>query len=125
MKPGTNWRLRYAGGSNDRLEVWREGDVAGLRWDPVTPFESSSGSYSGGTPCRRAIPLSAAEAIRTAALALEADPSLRAPARAMGTGLFSLEGEGAAGGRRFLIHRGDALDAFEACWRGWLDDEPV
>ncbi len=110
--------LDYADGSANQYrvacsEASADAD-AEVSYTPVTPRQSSSGSYSGGAPWRARL---AAADPRLAALleqvaALEADVALHAEARSKGTGAVTLTT--AAGTRSFLVAPGAALRALDA-----------
>ena len=114
MTPNPPWTLVYADGS---ANVYRfVADVGGVRfaYEPVTPEQSSTGTYSGGNPIDV---LLAADDPRLATLwkhaaALEDDVGRHAEERNKGDGAFTVTTEGKR--RRFLVVRAAtrALEAF-------------
>ena len=94
------WRLCYADGSANLVRLADDGEFEYL---PVTPAESSSGSYSGGDPVRARLspgdPRIAA--IRAEVERLAADTPRHIAQRTMGSGAFTIEAEGIE--QRFMV----------------------
>lgn len=115
MAGASAFTLDYADGSaNQYRVVCADGSDAEITYTPVTPRQSSSGSYSGGTPWQARL---AAGDGRLAALlgqvtALERDVALHADARSKGSGAFTLTT--GVGTRSFLVAPGAALRALDA-----------
>lgn len=114
------WSLEYADGSANvyRLTQARPGDEVRFEYVPVTPAQSSTGTYSGGDPkqARLAPDDPRVEALWKRVETLEADPSLRAPARAKRTGQFTVTTP--SGAREFIVQPGPTLDEADALFQG-------
>lgn len=112
--PTSTWRVRYDDHSGNRYRFWSSDDAATghYTYDPVTPEQSSSGSYSGGEPQQGLLEAPGAAALLQAVRDLESAEKAHARTRMMGTGSFAIsEGDGAE--RRFLIRRGSRLRRFD------------
>lgn len=112
--PATPWTLTYADGAANQYRFARASDAAAVsfEYDPVTPEESSTGSYSGGEPVDRKLPAAdprLAELWRRVQ-ALAADPGVQQPDRNKGTGAFHWKN--ASGERDFIVEQGSALTDF-------------
>jgi hypothetical protein len=110
----TPWAIRYHDGNANGFRFWqqRPGDDVRFEYSPVQPANSSSGTYSGGEPRSGTVELAVADALWNLVERLEADRSLHASARAMGTGAVRITTP--AGDRAFLLERGPGLDELEA-----------
>jgi hypothetical protein len=108
----TPWTLVYGDGSANvyRLSQARAGEDVQFEYTPVTPETSSTGQYSGGAPKQARIPSGAPriEEVWQRVEALEKNQSLRAPARAKRTGLFTITTP--QGTRDFIVEPGPELD---------------
>lgn len=109
------WRIVYADGSANVSRLDRPGaaDPIQFVYDPVTPAESSTGTYSGGPPRTEQV---AADDPRVDALwreveRLEADTSVHVRDRAKGTGAFTITTP--SGERSFLVKGGATLQEIE------------
>jgi hypothetical protein len=109
------WRIVYADGSANVSRLDRPGaaDPIDFVYDPVTPAESSTGTYSGGPPRTERI---TADDPRIDALwreveRLEADTSVHVRDRAKGTGAVTITTP--SGERSFLVKGGPALEEIE------------
>jgi hypothetical protein len=119
----TPWTLNYADGAANayRFSQSEAGGAVSFEYVPVTPAQSSTGTYSGGEP--RSAELSADDP-RIAALwrrveALEADTASHGPDRNKGTGAFSIKTP--AGERAFIVEQGAVLDEIHAFMKGFRD----
>jgi hypothetical protein len=117
MIPAGQWSVVYADGSANQYVIEGSADGASFVYDPVTPEQSSTGTYSGGDP--RSGPL---DRVRVAELwrqvrAFEADTEQHAPDRNKGTGAFSIRD--ANGKRSFIVERTPALLAFDTYLKTW------
>lgn len=105
------WSVTLLDGSNNQTTVRFDGEVALWQYRPVTPAESSSGTYSGGTPAAGRLSSAAAktfhDALWAATAAVEAAGGLRPPGpRAMGE--VDLQLDDVTGERRLVLKRGAA-----------------
>ena len=114
MADASGFTLDYADGSANQYRVVCGGADAEITYTPVTPLQSSSGSYSGGAPWRAR--LAAGDGRLVALLgqvtALQRDVALHAAARSKGSGACTLTT--AAGTQSFLVAPGAALRALDA-----------
>lgn len=110
VEPGP-WRISYSDGSGNATEVWSDGATVSWRYDPVTPKESSSGTYSGGAPAQGSAPVAAAGPLWVALRTLEAAPDAHTDTRTMGTSVFTVTTP--AGQRQMMVVYGGAA-AFES-----------
>ena len=110
--PSAPWSLTYHDGSGNGFRFWQEAvpDTVHFTYTPVTPAASSSGTYSGGSPHDGMLTEEQVADLWQNVRQLEADSTLHADSRMMGTGTFRLET--AAGSQQFIVKRGDALRAF-------------
>lgn len=104
--------VRFSDGSGNRYTVTRAEDgSAQLVYEPVTPKESSSGTYSGGAPADVMLSLEKSSELWERVFALQNNSSSHIGARSMGTGAFVMSGpEGEA---RFLVRMGEELREFD------------
>ncbi len=114
MASAAGFTLDYADGSANHYRVVCAGASAEITYTPVTPRQSSSGSYSGGAPWQAHL---AAGDVRLAALleqvqALHANRALHTEARGKGSGAVTLTS--AAGTHSFLVAPGPAVRALDA-----------
>lgn len=92
MSASESWSLQYSDGSANQLHLWSDphDGVVRYTYTPVTPGQSSSGSYSGGRPARGAVSIETVallwEQIRILARATE----IHTEVRAMGSAQFVL-----------------------------------
>ena len=108
------WSVRYSDGSNNGFHFWK--DASGetrFEYAPTKPGQSSSGTYSGGSAKKGTVPEAQADDLWSRVTKLEADPTLHAKARSMGTGSFTIT-SGAKGERSFVVAMGPALEEFNA-----------
>ncbi|MCA9675553.1 MAG: hypothetical protein H6709_13415 [Kofleriaceae bacterium] len=112
------WTLRYADGAANAYEVVGAGADVDVAYVPVTPRDSSSGTYSGGAPWRVRIDASdpRIEELWRRVDALASVASSGDGGRAMGTGAFTVTRDGTT--RTFVVAPGPGLDAFDALIRG-------
>ena len=119
----TPWILHYADGAANvyRFAQSAAGGPVSFEYVPVTPEQSSTGTYSGGEPRKAEL---AASDPRVAELwrrveALEADTASHGPDRNKGTGAFSISTP--AGKRAFIVEQGAALDEIHAFMKGFRE----
>lgn len=106
------WTVSFSDGSGNRYTVTGAGagSEARLVYSPVTPEESSSGTYSGGVPADVQIPPEKTSELWRRVRALESDTANHAQGRSMGSGSFHIETS--AGESRFLVSMGSELSDF-------------
>jgi hypothetical protein len=111
--PPAPWSLTYHDGSGNGFRFWQEAepDAVQFTYTPVTPAMSSSGIYSGGSTQKGTMNDKQVANLWQSVRHLEADSSLHADSRMMGTGTFRLET--AAGVQNFMVKRGEALQRFD------------
>ncbi len=119
------WTVFYADGAGNLFRFAGGGvEGASVVYDPVTPAESSSGTYSGGTPRTTELGQEAVQRLWHLVERCEMAMEDRSPNRAKGTGLFTVTvGESS---REFILVPGGALEAFEtfvSAFRGPVSDE--
>ena len=86
------WNVTYADGSGNSFRFQRKSSgLATFEYSPVTPRESSSGTYSGGPPQQGQLDEKLADELWRWVLRLEAETSLHASSRRKGTGAFDLK----------------------------------
>lgn len=112
--PAPPWSLTYADGAANvyRFMQVAPGAPVTFEYTPVTPAQSSTGTYSGGEPVHAEL---ATDDARLRELwrridALAADTAAHGPDRNKGTGLFRVTA--AERPRSFLLEQGAALDDF-------------
>lgn len=110
VEPGP-WRIAYSDGSGNSTQIWSDGTTVSWTYDPVTPLQSSSGTYSGGEPDTGAAPVDAAGPLWVALRTVEAAPGTHTATRTKGTSAFTVTTP--AGQRELLVVYGGAA-AFEA-----------
>lgn len=108
----TPWALKYADGAANIYHFAQEttGGPVSFEYVPVTPEQSSTGTYSGGEPRKATL---AADDPRIDELwqrveRLEADTASHGPDRNKGTGAFAIATP--SGSRQFIIEQGAPLD---------------
>jgi hypothetical protein len=111
--PEPPWQIRYHDGSSNAYVFWRaaRGGAARHRYQPVTPEQSSSGSYDGGAAASGSLPRGAAMELWKRVRALEDDSSSHTDRRTKGTGVFEVTAAGTR--KRFRVRASPALQAFE------------
>lgn len=111
------WHLVYSDGSGNRHELRGEANGALMYgYTPITPEQSSSGTYHGGPPWQGLLDPEGARRLIEALGRLDARAAIHAHRREMGTGLFQLTRGGEA--RRFLIRPGPELSAWDQLLQG-------
>lgn len=108
----TPWTVAYHDGSANEYQIESDGDGARFKYVPVTPERSSTGQYSGGPPRAGRLDARGVESLWTHIREFESDVSLHSDQRMKGTGAFELTD--ATGTRKFIIHMGPRLGAFDA-----------
>jgi hypothetical protein len=117
------WILNFSDGSGNQYTVSSssaEGE-ARLVYNPVTPAESSSGVYSGGTPADVEISAKKNAEIWRRARALELNTSRHAKGRSMGSGSFRTKT--ADDESSFLMAMGSELSDFTAFMKSLRPNE--
>ena len=107
--------MSYSDQSGNGFLFWKKAEDCEARfaYDPVTPKESSSGTYSGGEPNRGTLGAAQVEALFEQIRDLETDTKHHTSSRMMGTGSFRVrEGDGAQ--RRFIVRNGAKRRGFDA-----------
>lgn len=113
------WSVRYSDGSNNGFHFWRDaGGETRFEYTPTKPENSSSGTYSGGAAKEGTVEEAQAKELWSRVTTLEADLSLHAKARSMGTGSFTLT-SGDKGERSFIVAMGPELKAFHASLKSY------
>lgn len=112
MAPNPPWSVTYADGSGNVYVLHDDGGGAEFSYDPVTPAESSSGTYSGGEPRHGRLDDATTDRLWGQVLALEGDTANHATERAMMTGAFKVSDNGAEY-RSFILQPSPALTAFD------------
>lgn len=123
--PPAAWTLFYGDESGNDLRVWKRAEDSKIVFDygPVRPEESSSGTYSGGEAKAGVLSEKDAADLWRRAVRLEAEKSLRAEARAMGTGAFTLRDAG--GTRDFIVKQDSKLKDFDRFADKLVDASPA
>ncbi len=108
------WTLIFADGSGNQYTVTsaEKSGEARLVYNPVTPEQSSSGVYSGGTPADAQISAENTSELWRQVDALAQNTKRHAKGRSMGSGSFRTKTP--AGDTRFLMSMGAELSAFTA-----------
>ncbi len=109
--PEDGWAVSYSDPSGNRYRFWKDGEGARFAYDPVTPEQSSSGTYSGGQKKQGALAVAEVDALFHWLRDFEADTAGYASSRMKGTGAFRIR-EGDQPARLFVIRRGPRLTAF-------------
>jgi hypothetical protein len=107
------WSVTYHDGSGNGFRFWEDLEEAGalFEYSPVLPETSSSGVYCGGEVRKgRVDDQHIGEPWRSVRM-LEAESSLRAGSRMMGTGAFRLQ-DPDGGAREFIVCDGPLLCEF-------------
>jgi hypothetical protein len=123
--PPAPWTIVYADGSANLYRFEAEPKRVRFSYEPVSPAESSTGMYSGGTPIDQIL---AADDPRLATLwehtqALEADTRRHVDERQKGDGAFTVTSGGNR--RRFLVTRAATRkleDFLERDFRGLAEE---
>jgi hypothetical protein len=109
MIPPVPWSIEYRDGS---ANAYSFADSGAFRYRPITPAESSTGTYSGGDPREGLLDEATLGAFWQRVRELEASTALHTPDRGKGTGAFAITEDGAT--RSFIVTRGPELLAFDA-----------
>lgn len=114
--PVAPWKLHVADGSANayHLECAGEGQQVSFKYVPVTPEQSSTGMYSGGSPREESLAATDArlDALWKTLYALDSNEAVHVADRAKGTGAIAWEN--AKGKHDFIVKRGPELDALLA-----------
>lgn len=103
--------VSFSDGSGNQYTVTRADDGrAQLQYDPVTPKNSSSGTYSGGEPADLMLSSEISSELWARVAAMQAISEPHVAGRSKGTGAFVVSG--AKGEVRFLVHMGEELGDF-------------
>lgn len=99
------WAISWSDGSGNSTRIWQAAPGSTISWsyDPVTPLESSSGTYSGGEPAAGELDEGAAVALWARALAMAEHTELHAEARTKGS--LQLELASTERGRQVIVLR--------------------
>lgn len=119
------WTVVYSDGSANVMTFRRQPDDAATRvsYEPVTPAQSSSGVYSGGTKKESALDDVATQKLWALLAKIERSTGEHTPQRQKGTGEFTLTVSGLE--RHFRAQSGRLLAEFEAFVAPYRGDEPV
>lgn len=109
--PDAPWRVTYHDGSGNDFQFDGARGGTSYAYSPVTPEQSSSGTYSGGAPASGTLADEQVVALWKHVLELEAATAEHTKERGMGTGAFVIVTPTSA--RTFLVKRGDLLRAFD------------
>lgn len=106
------WSVDYSDGSGNAFRFWQEsaGAAAQFSYNPVTPEQSSSGTYSGGKPRQGTLKPRQVQELWRRIRRLEGDPSKHAATRKKGSGGFTFKSPDGQG--KFLVEASE-LDQFE------------
>ncbi len=112
--PTSAWSMNYSDGSGNAFFFSQAaGDSeAKFVYNPVTPKESSSGTYSGGSPRKGAMTPAQVSELKRWVQQLKDDSANHAEQRAMGTG--AIHRTTSDGEDDFIVKRSPALKDFEA-----------
>jgi hypothetical protein len=113
MTPPAPWTLAYHDGS---ANAYWFADTGEFRYRPITPAESSTGTYSGGDPRAGILDAATLAALWKHVRALETNTAIHGPDRNKGTGMFAISEAGVK--REFIVERGPELLAFDAFVQG-------
>jgi len=104
------WTIEVADGSGNvtTFRATEDGEVT-WHYDPVTPAESSSGTYSGGEPARGSLSAAQVDALWR----FVRDTKGREPGRGRAMGTFLVQVESPAGRRGVVVSSADARDLDE------------
>ncbi len=107
--PTPPWRVVYHDGSNNGFNVEQTAAGASISaaYDPVTPEQSSSGTYSGGAPWKGTLTADQAAGLWRRVRAMEGDRKLHQRNRTKGSGSFQLRSDGKE--RALLVSRCEKL----------------
>jgi hypothetical protein len=89
--PAGPWQLVVSDGSANRWTIDAVGVDARYAFDPVQPHQSSTGTYSGGTPAQGTIGATAIATLWARVRALLLDTAVQVPDRAKGTVFVRLQ----------------------------------
>ena len=106
------WSVVYADGSGNLTRLSMTDETIAWETEPVQPENSSTGTYSGGTPGAGVFDADVGAQIWVQLRALEATVETHAENRAMGTGGVTVVT--LSGTRNFVLTRTEELTAFEA-----------
>ena len=113
--PPAPWTLTYADGSGNRTRLEQAVAGASIAWtyEPVTPAQSSSGTYSGGAARQGRLDEDQAATLWAQAVGLTEGLAPAEGGRALGTGGLTVASP-LGGPVRWVLARSASLDAFEA-----------
>jgi len=106
------WELVYSDGSANEYHFRQDAKDTPINFEytPVQPENSSSGVYSGGDAKQGPVDEKTKRELHAWFQKFETDKSLRADARAMGTGAFTVKGGECS--RDFIVKDGSLLRQF-------------
>lgn len=108
--------LQFGDGSGNHYLITSSPEGTTLVYSPVTPENSSSGTYSGGEPANVTLDAENSAALWSKVQELQTNKAIHAAARGMGTGAFTIAGS--ENSDRFIVKMGPELSAFV----GFLED---
>lgn len=117
--PVAPWSIIFADGSGNSFHFLQPSAEATAEYEytPVTPEESSSGTYDGGMASRGELTAEQVQQIWSQVEAMGAATATHVDHRMKGTGAFVVTQHGTK--REFVISSGPELDAFTALVTPW------
>ena len=112
MTPAPPWTLQFYDGNGNGYSFSHEekASAASFDFDPLTPEESSSGHYSGGTPASGSLSADHVTTLWEWVHLFQNDESLQCEQRLKGTGWFVIKKDEVK--TQFYVGRGDKLEEF-------------
>lgn len=112
MTPAPPWTLEFYDGSANGYTFSQadKGSPGSFDFDPITPEQSSSGFYSGGTPASGPLSSEQVTALWEWVHLFQSDESLQCEQRPKGTGWFVIKKADTK--TEFYVDRGAKLDEF-------------
>ncbi|MBR58308.1 MAG: hypothetical protein CMH54_09835 [Myxococcales bacterium] len=112
--PASAWSISYSDGSGNGFFFSQaaDQDQASFAYNPVTPRESSSGTYSGGSPRKGTMTSAQVTELKRWVQTLKDDSANHAAQRGMGTGAIRLTTNDVE--EDFIVQRSQPLKDFEA-----------
>ncbi len=102
------WTITYSDGAANHYEF----NIGGFEYRPVTPEQSSTGTYSGGPPRRRIMNGTEITELLKRVHALEAATDIHVADRMKGSGAFTITNN--RGTSSFIVKRCELLAQFDA-----------
>ncbi|MDF1667311.1 MAG: hypothetical protein P1V97_36535 [Planctomycetota bacterium] len=112
MTPAQPWTLEFYDGNGNGYTFSHpdKAKPASFDFDPLTPEESSSGHYSGGTPASGSLSSEQLSSLWSWVHLFQNDESLQCEQRPKGTGCFVIKKADAKS--EFYVGRGEKLDEY-------------